>query len=912
MERTRPNSAGSARTRGLPCKWTLKQTKSTTCTSSNRSRTKWRIDVNRPVLCFLGLLTVSILRIETCTAAAFLTPAEILHCSQRKTRLQVQSLPNPFSNDDAAATPVPPPFDGTTEEGLIQQAQRVVQADLGLADSTLLDNERFVWIGPNVDVPLSKTDYLAAGRFFNLRGAFPDWNWRAHDFRLVRPKIRSNTNDNETTRNTGTRTVRCTCRVTGTMRGELRLRSGVLAPTGNTLIGPPEAVSIALDVTTGRVVKLCTGFVLDRLVGNTMGTAGVQAASIIAGEPLPPWELLPLPKVVSNVFARPVAPIMEKSNDSPPFPETVLIQLAKGVLNTGLASQDPTLLSDKFTFVTPTIGPIGKRTFLESYAAAELARYTNPNLDHYRIDPYDPERVWVDLEQPTSDNYVGPPQAMSLTFDSNGYCTRLTSWAVMDPTLGNAGGLGGPEGVAYAKGQARWSIWTRPWPRVVGRLGIRLLSPLTGVSVDSATLPQPRRPVSSTSGPAAVRRPSVTRAKPTSISTSSFTTRSPVRPSLPPPESIIANRFANTVTANTTKIDNAVVARLDKLKDFASSIRIIPSEISKSFPLLPTLNNDSQSSVADRKMRLTSGSAARGSKSAAQPERQRTLGLNAALAPRRAQQLAVERGRQDAAAKRRQQEQAQQAEADRQRKEKQRQAAQAAARKAQMERMVLERQKAAEARQREQQAQARRATAEAAARVRLAEMERVKRRDTEQKRAAEAVVARQEQANKAERDRKVAVLQRRDVEARQKVADTREQQQQAEQRRREVVAKAKLAAAATRAADQKKAGPNAPPPTNRSPSFGLAQATISLFGLGKNELEELPAAKATPAVKRAPMGVPTLRRWRKNSDSTISGLVFGSRAFDDNARITTSPITKGVVTSGEVVRTGSGSQYFLE
>jgi hypothetical protein len=866
------------------------------------------------------------------TSACFLAPsqrkgcclqAKTLHSSQRTTRLQIESLPNPFSNDDNNATPTPqsplPPFDGTTEEGLIQQAQRVVQADLGLADSTLLDNERFVWIGPNVDVPLSKTDYLAAGRFFNLRGAFPDWNWRAHDFRLVRPKSKSTSNDNETTgsRNTGTttRTIRCTCRVTGTMRGELRLRNAVLPPTGNTLIGPPEAVSITMDITTGRVVKLCTGFVLDRLVGNTMGTTGVQAASIIAGEPLPPWELLPLPKVVTNVFARPVARIMEKSNLSPPFAETVLIQLAKGVLNTGLASQDPTLLSDKFTFVTPTIGPVGKRTFLESYATTELACYTNPNLDHYRIDPYDPERVWVDLEQPTTGNYVGPPQAMSLTFDNNGYCTRLTSWAVMDPTLGNAGGLGGPEGVAYANGQARWSIWTRPWPRVVGRLGTRLFSPLTGVSVDSATLPQ-RRPVSSTPGPAAVRRPSVTRAKPTTISASSFSTRSPVRPSLPPPESIIANRFANTVAANTTKIDNAVVARLDKLKDFASSIRIIPSEISKSFPLLPTLNNASPSSAADREMRLTSGRAAlqatRGSKSAVQPERQRTLDSKAALAPKRAQQLAVERGRQDAATKRRQQEQAQQAEADRRQNEKQRQAAQAAAKKAQMERMALERQKAAEERQREQQAQVRRAAAEAAARVRLAEMERVKRRDTEQKRAAEAVAAKQKQASKAERDRKATELRKRNAEVQQKVAVTREQQQQAEQRRREVVAKAKRAAASTRAVGQKKAGLKAPPPTYSSPSFRLVQATISLFGLGKNELEELPAAKATPVVKKAPMGVPMLRRWRKNSDSTISGLVFGSRAFDDNARITTSPITKGVLTSGEVVQTGSGSRYFLE
>jgi hypothetical protein len=41
-------------------------------------------------------------------------------------------------------------------------------------------------------------------------------------------------------------------------------------------------------------------------------------------------------------------------------------------------------------------------------------------------------------------------------------------------------------------------------------------------------------------------------------------------------------------------------------------------------------------------------------------------------------------------------------------------------------------------------------------------------------------------------------------------------------------------------------------------------------------------------------------------------LVQGSRNFDDGSRITTSPITTGVIVSGEVVRTGSGSRYFLE
>lgn len=61
----------------------------------------------------------------------------------------------------------------------------------------------------------------------------------------------------------------------------------------------------------------------------------------------------------------------------------------------------------------------------------------------------------------------------------------------------------------------------------------------------------------------------------------------------------------------------------------------------------------------------------------------------------------------------------------------------------------------------------------------------------------------------------------------------------------------------------------------------------------------------------APNGVPTLKNWKRNGDSSISGFISGSTKFSDGAKITTSPITKGNVRAGEVVKTGSGSSYFL-
>ncbi len=61
----------------------------------------------------------------------------------------------------------------------------------------------------------------------------------------------------------------------------------------------------------------------------------------------------------------------------------------------------------------------------------------------------------------------------------------------------------------------------------------------------------------------------------------------------------------------------------------------------------------------------------------------------------------------------------------------------------------------------------------------------------------------------------------------------------------------------------------------------------------------------------APRGVPTLKNWKRNGSSSISGIISGSPNFSDGEKITTSPIVKGSIKSGEVVKTGSGSSYFL-
>jgi len=93
-------------------------------------------------------------------------------------------------------------------------------------------------------------------------------------------------------------------------------------------------------------------------------------------------------------------------------------------------------------------------------------------------------------------------------------------------------------------------------------------------------------------------------------------------------------------------------------------------------------------------------------------------------------------------------------------------------------------------------------------------------------------------------------------------------------------------------------------------------ATISLgfFNFGGTDAESTmttssdAGTKATPrVVSKAPRGVPSLSKWRQNRDDSMTGLISGSRAYEDGESITTSPITSTAVDGG-VVQTISGSR----
>jgi hypothetical protein len=120
----------------------------------------------------------------------------------------------------------------------------------------------------------------------------------------------------------------------------------------------------------------------------------------------------------------------------------------------------------------------------------------------------------------------------------------------------------------------------------------------------------------------------------------------------------------------------------------------------------------------------------------------------------------------------------------------------------------------------------------------------------------------------------------------------------------------KIAPAATKAPPKKQEVVKVPPVKGRP--------TFSLFGMGgappKPKPESAPEApviaRTTPAAT-APRGVPTISKWKFDpSDNSISGFISGSSSFKDGEPITTSAIV-GEASSNTVIRTKSGSRYFL-
>ncbi|GAX22994.1 hypothetical protein FisN_15Hh109 [Fistulifera solaris] len=804
----------------------------------------------------------------------------------------LEGLFGPSRTEDS--TTLSPVTFTSTPEGLVLQAKRVFNSDLGLLDPSLLDDERFQWVSPTVDKPLDKTDYLAAGRFFDLRAAFPDLNYRAHDFRVDEDDA----------------TVRCTCRITGTMRGSLRLRDVILSPTGKTMICPPEGFSMTFDLESGKLIKLCTGFAMDRLVGNTQGTTGVVAAAITGGQPISDWDIYPPATVLKRFFGRPVKPLPEVSNFLAPFPETVMIQLAKGIIGSNMASVDPSLLAQSFTYMTPSLGPIGKKEFLENYAKEEF-QDVDPRISNYRVDPYDPERVWVDLK-PVGAGYQGAPQAMSFTFDGDGFCTRITAGAVLDPTIGNGGGLGGPEGLKYARGQASNPLTTRPLPRLLARMKNDALAPLSGVAQKASTVQAVVSTPNIPEPPQAKRPPAV-----------------PQEKQLTPLEKLSASVGGSINLSNLIKEEKvASPAVKSSSPPVSKSVKPKSPPSSKSLPVTrppppkstpqaarPTPPPPPKATASSLTLPLGSINIRTPPTPSSPSKVASSITKNAA---EKAAQAKQGQKRKEAAEAAKKQMMAKAAEQAARKKEE--------ARKSEAARIEMEQKKeaarrASEAKAKQEQAkrdqEAARLAAETKAKTEAAKraMEQQKQAEALQKKKAAAAKEmeqklRKEESltslNKATSRATISLFGRQETSAiaapkrdsqpsRSVQVDQQRRDAEKDKKEREEAALATLAKAASR-------------------------ATINLLGLKNLDNEQslpkqkgLPAKppKRPPSASKAPAGVPTLSRWRENADGSVTGNVSGSRNFTDGEKITTSKIARGNFASGEIVVTGSGSKYYL-
>lgn len=92
----------------------------------------------------------------------------------------------------------------------------------------------------------------------------------------------------------------------------------------------------------------------------------------------------------------------------------------------------------------------------------------NPNVYDWRVDPYEPNRVWFTIRttgthtgtlrfgskeyKATGKRVLGAPECCSYVFNADGKVQTFTGGVVMDRRVGNTGGLGALFGILHAIG----------------------------------------------------------------------------------------------------------------------------------------------------------------------------------------------------------------------------------------------------------------------------------------------------------------------------------------------------------------------------------------------------------------------------------------------------------------------------
>ncbi|CAM9342130.1 unnamed protein product [Ascophyllum nodosum] len=352
---------------------------------------------------------------------------------------------------------------------LISKAKAIVEGDMGVKVPDMLSEEfRFLW---QFNGAIDRAEYLTEGKgpYTTLRSALPDLFWNAYDFRV--DKYEKNR-------------VWATTRLTGTHNGPLLYDGKEYPGTGNRIEAAPECVSVVFDEKSGLCTKMTGGFCIDRGVGNTGPAGGIWGVMQAIGEPVPAWKYYPLIKVFVDVVGPTFRPKKSPGVSAKlPFRDPIAIALVKQVLSA--ARDDPEslndLLAEDVQIYAPIVGPLKKKGFVQSVSVDFADFFAGLDVDDNwydaRVDPFEPSRVWVTTRttakvvgpiecfglklEPKRQSFVGGPQTFSVTFDKDGYASKITLGCPMDPETGDTDGLGNFLGVLAGLGI--------PLPDLVGR-----------------------------------------------------------------------------------------------------------------------------------------------------------------------------------------------------------------------------------------------------------------------------------------------------------------------------------------------------------------------------------------------------------------------------------------------------------
>jgi len=164
-----------------------------------------------------------------------------------------------------------------------------------------------------------------------------------------------------------------------------------------------------------------------------------------------------------------------------PIKPADLVQRCKNIVHQQFGAKQPDLLSEDFQFIFPVVGPLTKKEFTAAFSSfkVEEAFTGSYNYFGFHVDPTEPNRVWFFSRgvlthsgvllfgamkiQPTGKTVVGPPQVLSMSFNTEGLCYKFTGGYSVDRTVGNTGGLGGVFGLIHAIGGSLPFPEGQPW-----------------------------------------------------------------------------------------------------------------------------------------------------------------------------------------------------------------------------------------------------------------------------------------------------------------------------------------------------------------------------------------------------------------------------------------------------------------